>query len=93
MTFRVHTLTIDNLTLHTIKMKTAAECYNEATQSNQETYIAFYMSQSRELSMVLSIVLDPFGKFGEFLMSLIPVKDVSVALRHYVKLRESIFEQ
>ena len=74
-------------------MKTAAECYNEATQSNQETYIAFYMSQSRELSMVLSIVLDPFGKFGEFLMSLIPVKDVSVALRHYVKLRESIFEQ
>ena len=91
---RIHdSFTTDNLTLHTIKMKTAAGCYNDATQANQETYIAFYMSQSREISMVLSIVLDPFGKFGEFRTSLIPVKDVSVALRHYVKLRESIFEK
>ena len=75
-------------------MPTAAECYNEAaTQANQETYTAFYFSQSRELSAVIDSVLEPFGKFGEFLNSLIPVKEVSVELRHYLKLRESIVEQ
>ena len=74
-------------------MKSAAECYKEAQETVQETYIAFYFSQERELSTVLSSVLDPFGKFGEFLTELIPVKNVKVALRQYLKLRESIFAQ
>ena len=74
-------------------MKTATECYNEATQANQETYIAFYFSRSQKLSAVLDSVMKPFGKFGEFLTSLIPVKEVTVIMRNYLKLRESIVEQ
>jgi len=48
--------------------------------------VAFYMSQSLSLGLVLESLMDPLGSFGEFLTAMIPVQSVTATLRFYFKL-------
>jgi len=66
--------------------KSAAECHQEMEAASQDTYIAFYMTREISISSVISQILKPFGKFGEFISDLFPVKGIKVAARMHIKL-------